>query len=156
MANGRVALVDDQDYELVMQYRWHAKGTRRPNGQMSGPYAATSMHEGGKCWTLRMHQLLTGWTETDHIDHNGLNNQRSNLRPATRGQNSCNSLPTPGGTSRYKGVSWDKQAGKWLAVIRPQRKRRYLGHHVTEEAAARAYDAAAREFFGEFAYLNFP
>ena len=156
-AKGRVARVDDEDYEVVSQFKWYVKEDRRANGYVAGPYAATSVHENGTCRTVRMHTLLTGWREVDHKDHDGLNNQRSNLRDATRQQNSHNARPWLGNAaSRFKGVSWDSQAGKWKALIRVRGKYHYLGFYADEEQAARAYDAAAQDLFGEFAYVNLP
>ena len=153
-AAGRVALVDDEDYDLVMGYRWNVKEEVR-NGLPHGPYATTLYTVEGKLRVMLMHKFLTGWPRTDHIDHNGLNNQRSNLRPATHAQNQQNAR-SGCGTSIYKGVSWDKRARKWRAVIRPERVQRYLGFFVNEEDAARAYDAAALELYGEYACINFP
>jgi hypothetical protein len=87
----------------------------------------------------------------DHIDGNGLNNCRNNLRPATRAQNRMNSKVSTNNASGYKGVSWHKRRGKWLAQIRIARKRIYLGYFASAEEAHVAYVAAAREHFGEFA-----
>ena len=154
IAAGRVALIDDADYELVMQHRWNVKEEVR-NGLPHGPYAMTSIKVEGKTRIVLMHKMLTGWPRTDHIDHDGLNNQRSNLRPATGSQNQWNSRSGKG-TSKYKGVDWDKKARKWRAGIRPSGVRRWLGNFACEEDAARAYDAAALELFGEYACVNFP
>ena len=155
-AAGRVALVDDEDYDLVAGYRWclwEPPGKRRPGG----PYAAANIKlPDGRCTAILMHKMLTGWRQTDHIDHDGLNNQRSNLRPATQAQNAYNARPTLGTSSQYKGVSWHKTAGKWMAQIAYGRKNRYLGLFLSEEAAAAAYDDAARQLGGEYAFLNFP
>lgn len=158
-AANRDALVDDDDYDLVMQYRWTVwenpgRGYRRTRG--GGPYAMTKIMRGGVETTTRMHQMITGWPLTDHRDHNGLNNQRSNLRRATVRQNGLNSRPVLGHSSRFKGVSWHKQSQRWSAHIRSRGTAYELGFYRDETDAARAYDAAARELFGEFAYLNFP
>ena len=138
---------------MVMRHRWTAWFDRR-----RGPdpiYAMTNIWRDGRRTTTRMHQLITGWSLTDHIDRNGLNNQRSNLRVATGRQNGLNSR-SPGGGSRYKGVQWHKQARRWRARIRAHGVNYELGCYRNEADAGRAYDAAARELFGEFAYLNFP
>jgi hypothetical protein len=103
-----------------------------------------------------MHKMLTGWPQTDHIDHNGLNNQRSNLRPATGGRNLQNARKRAGASSVHKGVSWDSSHSKWLARICVDGHQRFLGYCLSEEDAARAYDSAAREAFGAYACLNFP
>lgn len=149
-AQGRVALVDDEDYELVMRYRWNVK--------MDGPRPyATACNRGPARKTQRrlyMHKLITGWPETDHINRNGLDNRRSNLRPATRSQNLMNRAALAKNATGYKGVRLE--AGKWRAVIKAYGVRKHLGYFLTPEQAARAYDAAAREMHGEFARLNFP
>jgi AP2 domain len=155
-AAGRVALVDDDDYDLVMQYRWIVfEGPQASGRGHRGPYVQTTVHDGGKCITIRMHNLIMGRTWIDHIDHDGLNNQRSNLRPVTPDQNQYNARPRAG-TSRFKGVFWYKADGRWEAAFRLRGKRHYLGRFATEEEAARAYDAGVRVAYGEYAYLNFP
>lgn len=162
-AAGRVALVDDADYELVMQYRWNVREYVRPNGSIVGPYAFTGSKKNGRVVIVRLHRLLMpGAGQVDHEDGDGLNNQRSNLRPATDVQNHANQRknstwrgrPT---SSRFKGVYWSKARCKWVAQIQAGRGRRcHLGSFAEEADAARAYDAAAREVFGEYARVNFP
>ena len=154
-AAGRVALVDDEDYDLVMRYRWYVWEVLRKRGQ-SGPYAIAPIRRDGKQTTIRMHMLITGWPMTDHIDHDGLNNQRSNLRPATPGQNMHNMRAHRDSFSRFKGVSWNYECNNWTAQICVNGRNRRLGGYPFEEDAARAYDAAAHEAFGEYACLNFP
>lgn len=155
LAAGRLALVDDADYELISQYRWHIFETPR-KWRTSGPYART------KPWKTSgffMHTLITGWQRVDHIDHDGLNNQRSNLRPATTGQNAANGRPRRNpSASPYKGVFRAPRCPRrpWFAYIRADGVSDFLGNFATEEEAARAYDAAALAVWGEYAYLNFP
>jgi hypothetical protein len=152
-ARGRLVLVDSGDWDLMMQHRWHVAEPPR-NGHPYGPYASTNLNlGGGRFRTVLMHQLLTGWPLTDHIDGNGLNNQRSNLRLATNSQNLCNS-GSRGGSSPFKGVS--RQNRKWRAVIEVGGTRTHLGYFDDEVEAARAYDAAALRLHGDFARLNFP
>jgi hypothetical protein len=151
-AAGRVAIVDDGDYDLVMQHRWHVREARRPSGRVSGPYAITNY---GKT-TIFMHNLIMGRTRIDHANGNGLDNRRSNLRPATNGQNMANRRPNIHSSSPYKGVGWKSSSGKWQARIRVDGTRYTLGFFDSEREAAEAYDAAARVAFGEFARLNFP
>ncbi len=104
----------------------------------------------------RLHRFLLGLTDpkiiVDHEDRNGLNNQRGNLRVATKSQNEANSCKQHGTTSRFKGVSWNKRGGKWEAQI----AHRHLGCFADEMSAALAYDTAARKHFGEFCNCNFP
>jgi len=97
-----------------------------------------------------------GHLVVDHIDRNGLNNRRSNLRLCSAAQNACNSGSARGSSSKYKGVCWNKREGKWVASIRFKNKLHLMGYFTDEIAAAKAYDKSASEFFGEFAYLNFP
>jgi len=159
-AAGRVALVDDADYDLVMQYRWYIWERTMANGTKQGPYA-TANRPGLRPSTVRMHRLLVpDGPGVDHRDGDGLNNQRSNLRPADKAQNAANarkSSATGGGppSSRFKGVTWDKDRRLWRAEITAGGIGRNLGRFADEADAARAYDAAARESFGEFARVNF-
>jgi hypothetical protein len=150
LAAGRVALVDCRDYELLSQYPWRVIEAARP-GRMNGPYAATG-HE-----AVLMHCLILGLKGVDHINHDGLDNRRSNLRPATRDQNNHNERPRSGSVSPFKGVTWDgRYRGRWQARIAIDGRRHSLGCFGTEAEAARAYDLAARCAWGEYAWLNFP
>lgn len=93
----------------------------------------------------------------DHIDHDGLDNRKANLRPATRCQNMYHRKKTAAASrSKYKGVSRRKNSNKWLARIRCEKKSIYLGTFASEIDAAKAYDRAAKKYHGEFASLNFP
>jgi len=161
-ARGRVALVDDQDYELVMAYRWNVIEPTR-QGRTYGPYAQASEFrpDGRKDRhkSVFMHKLITGWPLTDHADGDGLNNQRYNLRAATGRQNNGNRRKLRAKSSRFKGVSWftdprTATAGWWRAYITIDGHMRSLGYHASEQEAARAYNRAARETFGEFANFN--
>jgi len=154
-AAGRVALVDDEDYELVARFRWALWEDERSNGSMHGPYAHCAITVGGKQSTFSLHKLISGYPQTDHIDRDGLNNQRYNLRPATSAQNSANAAPR-GATSAFKGVYWHKRDLRWVANIHHDGAQRILGYFKCEEDAARAYDAAALAIQGEYAVLNFP
>lgn len=156
VAAGRLALIDDEDWDLVSGYRWYVWETLRPGLRPNGPYARAHAYRGGRRIVLRMHTLITGWVRVDHADGNGLNNQRANLRPATLSQNGANRRKQEGCSSRFKGVSWHQGRRRWVAQIRIDGKRYCLGRFVDEESAARAYDAAALAAWGEFAYLNFP
>ena len=148
-AAGRVALVDDEDYDLVMQYKWYVWECPAKN---QGPYAHCSI--GGR--TLRMHQLITGYARTDHANGNGLDNRRANLRESTRAQNAANRRMHVTNPSGFKGVRRraDNPKSPWTARICVDRKERHLGYFATAEEAARAYDAAALKLHGEFARLT--
>jgi hypothetical protein len=152
---GRVALVDDEDYELVVRYHWNVQEDARP-GHRSGPYARACVPGGGGRDYVFMHNLIAGYGKPDHIDGNGLNNQRSNLRPATSAQNSMNKRKRWRATSRYVGVCWYPNREKWLTRIYRNGTMHHLGYFSSEVEAALAYDAAAREIFGEYARPNFP
>lgn len=149
-AAGRVALVDDADLELVSAYRWFA-AERNLDGHQSRTYAIASIRRDGKRTSIFMHGVIAG-SGPDHIDHDGLNNQRSNLRPATGSQNQGNRRPDLRSTSRFKGVSWEPRRRKWRATICG----RIIGRYADEVDAARAYDAEALAKWGAFAYLNLP
>lgn len=145
LANNKgIALVDDEDYEMLKQHKWHL--------QIRGGYAATNLNKTIKI----MHQLIIKTPkdmETDHIDRNPLNNQKENLRIVTHQQNQMNKKQE-GGTSKYKGVSWRKDTEKWKVEIDFNNKRYNLGCFINEIDAAKAYNKAAKEFFKEYAYLN--
>lgn len=148
LANGRgFARVDDADYELVSRFSWHAH--RVPGNT----YARAYIPQDGR--QAYLHVLIMGQTGIDHCDGDGLNCQRSNMRPATRAQNGANQRPR-GGRSRYKGVGWYKRDECWRAQIMVNYRNHHLGYFTDEIEAARAYDAAAREMQGEYARLNFP
>lgn len=141
-AGGYVALVDDEDYALVAGYSWRADFS-----DQGIVYARRGWRVEGREQFQYMHTLITGVRGIDHRDRNGLNNQRDNLREATKSQNAANQVAR---TGRFKGVS--RKHKKWRAKIQD----RVLGYFQSEEAAARAYDLAALETWGEFARLNFP
>lgn len=142
------ALVDDHDFEQVSQWAWHASS---PSG---GTFYASSWINGKH---LSMHRFILGITngEIDHINLNKLDNQRHNLRLVTRTQNNMNQ-PKPSRrftqSSQYKGVTFSKLTGKWVARIASH----HVGIFALEIDAAKAYDRKAVELFGTHAYLNFP
>jgi hypothetical protein len=151
--NGRkhVILFDDADADLILAHSWHV--TCAPNVENLF-YARTDVRKPDGGWTgLRMHALLVG-RGVDHRDGNGLNNQRANLRQATRSQNGGNQRRLPKGSSQYKGVSWRKDKEKWSAQVTVDGQRRFLGYFDDEKIAAQAYNQAALAAWGEFAFLN--
>lgn len=135
--------VDTRDYPLVKKYRWWIAKTRH------FVYARTKIR--GKA--VSMHRLILNLRKrqvVDHMDHNGLNNRRGNLRAATPSQNSANRIRTIH-TSRFKGVIFCKLHGKYLARIGVNYKRIFLGYFDREKDAAAAYQVAAKKYFGDFA-----
>lgn len=153
-ANGRLVTVDEGDYEAVSPFRWHVIERMAPGRRVNGPYAQASMRIGGRKVQLEMHKFLTGNPRTDHVNHDGLDNRRVNLRVVTAAQNNYNSRSRVGSSSRFKGVTWNRGNRKWQASIKLHGQNRYLGCYEVEEDAALAYNAAARELFGEHACLN--
>jgi hypothetical protein len=154
LKNGMRAIVDPEDIERVSQFQWAARKNRHCW------YAERNI--GGK--TTPMHRFILDaprGTYVDHINGDGLDNRRCNLRIVDITQNNQNASkrrkykgrPT---SSRFKGVYWSEVAGKWRAVIRHQKKRHWLGMFSAEEDAAMAYDKKARELHGAYARLNFP
>jgi len=153
LTQGFVALVDDEDYDRVAAFKWSATKTK------SNVYAVRKVQKpSGRTTSQLLHRFITGVTNTrvrvDHADHNGLNNQRDNLRPCVPGENGGNQKKTRG-TSRYKGVSWDAGRRRWRAHITIRDELKFLGRYDDEREAALAYDAAARAAFGIFALCNF-
>lgn len=147
--------LDDADRDIIQGYSWHSYAkpgyTHYAVATISKPQNASGRG------TIHMHTLLTGWSLVDHIDGNGLNNTRSNLREATRSQNQHN-LKSVTGSSSFKGVcaynikgQW---TGKWKAYMTFSGKHISLGYFTSEEEAALAYDRAALAAFGQFARLN--
>jgi len=151
LANGRgFALVDAEDADLVQRYRWRIYVAPMTS------YAHTYIGIGRARKEVRLHVLITGQRGLDHIDGDGLNCQRSNLREATSSQQKVNRRKSAGKSSQYKGVWWNKNRGCWYAHITGANRPRHIGTFTNEEDAARAYDAAALEAWGEFSRLNFP
>lgn len=151
LTKGKVALVDDGDFEYLNQWRWSFAGGT------AGNYARRNNHGDGRK-TILMHRLIMNAPDgvlVDHRDGNGLNNQKSNLRLCTHAQNMANRLSLTNSTSGYRGVSYHKGRGFWVAYISHNNKQIHLGKYATAEEAAHAYDAAAQRLQGEFARLNF-
>lgn len=147
LTRGLNACIDDEDYELVIKYRWRAK--KRGN-----TWYAESTQFGGS-----MHRLVMSAKKGQRVDHRdgfGLNNQKYNLRIATPGQNSWNRAKHKRSSSKYKGVSWSRERRKWEVWICRDYKKIKIGFFEDEIEAAKAYDSKAKELFGEFAFLNFP
>ena len=145
---GKFALVDDEDYDLVSQWKWHI--------DRHGYARRTITIAKYKEKSISMHRVITNCPEglcVDHINHNPLDNQRSNLRICTFRENRWNQKKRKDSKRDYIGVK--QLDGRWYASIMVKRKRISLGGYASEIEAAKAYDAAAKQYRGEFAKLNF-
>ena len=155
LTQGKFALVDDQDYEFLMQWKWCANKNHKTFYGVRGFWNCL------KQITVQMHRVIAKRMgldikdkKVDHKDRNGLNNQRSNLRIATDSQSNSNQGKRKNNTSGYTGVTEDKRRNKWVANIRVKGKQSFLGIFTNKKDAARAYNEAAIKCRGPFAVLN--
>lgn len=145
LSQGKFATVDDADYDWLAKNKWtyDAKG-----------YA----YRKASNVTVFMHRVVLNAPASavvDHVNGDGLDNRRDNLRIVTVAQNNYNQRPRKHPkTSQYKGVSYFKEVNRWQAHIKKGNERPYLGLYESEIDAARAYNAAARHYFGPYAYVN--
>lgn len=153
LGGGYNATVDKIDYDRFSAHRWGFNITR-------GRVYASRLERGEKRVRIFMHREVLGLTQGDkiqgdHIDGNTLDNRRQNLRPASHGQNQHNRKIQRNNTTGYKGVWFIKSRGQYRAVVKYRNKQYQVGYFTDPIQAARAYDAKARELFGEFARTNF-
>lgn len=159
LTQNKFALVDDEDFEWLSQWKWYAIYM----SNIRNYYATRKSKRDLKTYkqkAIYMHRLIMGLKigdnkQIDHINHNTLDNRKENLRICSRSQNHMNENPHINCSSKYKGICWDKRAGKWKAYIYINNKPRHLGYFRREIDAAEAYDKAAKKYFREFARLNF-
>jgi hypothetical protein len=166
LTKGLVAIVPDNVFEHLNAWNWHA-----------GKYGRTfyairnSPRKNKKRKTILMHRII--WEllhpeyigtkyQLDHVDGVGFNNLENNLRVASVIENQRNKIKPNNCSSKYKGIHWNKEKGKWQAQIRAgelcqngKHKQIHLGYFCSEIEAAEAYNQAAIKYFGEFAKLNF-
>jgi len=150
LTHNHTLIIDKEDYPLVSQYHWRASKNRNTY------YAQVGI---GKRKTICAHRLIMNLAENeliDHIDGNGLNNSRSNLRRCTRCQNQQNSKHRSHNRSGYRGVHYQKKDNLYCARIGVNGERLYIGCFRHANLAALAYDLWAKTLHGEFAQLNFP
>jgi len=157
LSKGHIAIVDDEDYEMVSTVKWHAQEARRKDGTLR-VYAARKIgRPDGSRELVLLHRVITGapkGMEVDHADGNALNNCRANLRVCTKHENQRNQRPQGGRSSALKGVSWHKRDKAWYAYISINDKQTYLGKFLSEREAGMAYDRAAIAAYGEYARTN--
>jgi hypothetical protein len=164
LSQGKVALVDDEWFEELSKVKWCAA----LDGEKKIWYAVRSEIDPkiGEYRTVRMHRIIARAEkkqQVDHWDHDGLNNVTSNLRVCTLSNNAQNRRKFATSSSVYKGITWNKARRMWRVSFRAgevgsdgRRKPMHFGFYSDEVEAAKAYDRAARIFFGEFACTNFP
>ena len=151
LSQGKVALVDDEDYEYLNQWKWCALKSHNVY------YAVRTVRHDNMQTTQCMHRLILNCPsgmKDDHRNGDGLDNRRDNLRICTNAENIHNSrVQSRNKSSRFKGVHLHK--AKWCSRIKVNGVKIHLGYFISEYAAADAYDLAAKKYFGEFARLNF-
>lgn len=158
LKNGGETIVDKDDFEFLNSFTWY----RMDRGQNS--YAYMTIYNGRRNRKIYLHRFLLQLPpkkhEVDHADNNGLNNRRENLRICTRSQNMANMRPRPGGSSKFKGVSWESFTRKWSVRFwdRSNGRAKLVFRQTFDDEieAAKCYDREARRRYGEFARVNFP
>jgi hypothetical protein len=151
--NGKFySMIDDEDYKLASKYKWY----------LNQGYASRTEYKKGISSSMKLHRLIMDCPkglEVDHINHDKLDNRKTNLRIVTHVQQNLNRINR--GKSGYKGVFYDKwnlwNKRKWAAYFCPKlnnKKKIFLGYFMTKEEAAIAYNKAAAKIYGEFALLN--
>jgi len=156
LTQGKFAIVDDEDFDCLNQWKWQA------TFDGYNWYAVRAVKYDGKRTSQMMHRQILGLAaddkrQVDHCNRNGLDNRQENIRICNSSQNQHNGKKNKHGlSSQYKGVSWHKQVQKWTAQLVVFGKHLYLGCFNNEVDAAKVYDKAAVEHFGEFARVNFP
>lgn len=152
LTQGQVAIVDDEDFDYLNQFKWYANN-------MSGKfYAVRGLRINKKIAAcLLMHRVIMNPEKgmvVDHLDRNPLNNQKSNLRICTQGENSRNRNFNINNKSGFKGVHWHKAGKKWISRININKEILYLGLFTDVKEAAKTYNEAALKYHGKFANIN--
>src|SRR5208337_3041834 len=154
LTKGYIALVDDEDYDrVIVAGPWHA------DVRTYTVYAAHTNQRGTKPPITLLHRFIARVDDpkilVDHRDHNGLNCCHHNMRTASALQNQHNRIKKLNSVGKFKGTNFNSVSGMWLSRIIVNGITKYLGRFIYEADAALAYDAAARQYFGEFALTNF-
>ncbi len=143
--NGLSCIVDDEDFDKVSRHTWYC--------QKSGKNRYAASRTNGKF--VYMHKIIMHCNLIDHINGNGLDNRKCNLRSSNKSLNSVNSQKRDGNnTSKFKGVSFRVDRNRWRSVVTKDKKTYFLGHFFTELDAAKAYNTKVLELFGQNAVLN--
>ena len=144
LTQGYITIIDDDDYEMVSKYKWYA----RKCGNIL--YASRCIKRNGVKTTLPLHCAILGYKQgyiIDHINGNGLDNRKENLRHLTIRQNAQNRHTEK--SSKFPGVFWDSRAKKWRSMIKINGDKKYLGSYADEKEAFNAYCSASLLFAGE-------
>lgn len=157
LTKGKVALVDDEDFYWLSQFNWFAIQI----GETW--YAKRSKKKGilrnAVSYEIYLHRVVMQLHDktkvVDHMNHNGLDCQKSNLRICSKTENDWHSRGLLNSSSIYKGVSWSKNKDKWQVSLKCEKEKIFIGYFDNEIEAAKAYDTIAAKYFGEFAHLNF-
>jgi len=150
LTKNQKAIVDDEDYEGLNKYKWHAHWSKKTKS-----YTAVRNINGTNKKIYMHREILNPESKlfVDHINHNTLDNRRKNLRLANPAQNNQNKRVFPH-SSRYKGVTWNKEHRRWKAQIKNDGKTYFLGYYEKELEAAKSYNNAAKKLFKEYAHIN--
>jgi hypothetical protein len=154
LSRGYWSWIDEADYPRLSRFNWHINDKKNGPSCKSGLYAQTSVAGYGK---LSLHTLIMDTPPgmvVDHINGDGLDNRRDNLRIVTPEQNHLNKSKRKYASSKFKGVHWDSTRGGWLVKIKRQGAETYLGFFDSETEAALAYNEGAKMIHGEYARLN--
>ena len=155
LTQGLVALVDQEDYDRVAAFKWAASRTKEGFTW----YGQRSVWTGSGYRTVLLHRFILdapSGRQVDHINGDGLDNRRANLRLATGSQNAANRVRLTTNTSGFRGITWMPKRGKWQVALKHHGRNVFLGLFDDKIAAARAYDRGAAATWGPFARLNFP
>lgn len=155
LTQNQFALVDAENYDYLMQWKWYANFDPCTKSFYACRKSTTI---NGELKTIYMHRVIMNVTDpkiyVDHVNHDRLNDCKSNLRIATHAQNQANTTSRENSSSKYLGVSWLKARNKWIVQLRKDKKLTYIGLFKNESDAALAYNEKAIEVHGEFANLN--